>query len=54
MSIIFENAKKDPSYSPYCMRCPGLVRMEIAGYLQWKCRCGAKHDERENDRKVEK
>jgi hypothetical protein len=40
------NAEKDPSYCPYCMRCPGLVRMKKIAEFFWRCVCGAEHDER--------
>lgn len=46
MSIISENAKADPNYCPYCMRCAGLVRMVKVEPLLWRCKCGAVHDER--------
>lgn len=46
MSIIADNAKKNPAYCPYCMRCDGLVRMVKIETLYWRCRCGAEHDER--------
>jgi hypothetical protein len=44
--IIRENAEKDPSYCPYCMNCPGLVRMVKVAPLYWRCGCGAMHDDR--------
>lgn len=47
MSLVKENALKDPNYAPYCLRCPGLVRMVKVEPLYWRCRCGAQHDERE-------
>jgi hypothetical protein len=37
------NARKDPNYCPYCLRCSGLVRMQKIGELHWKCTCGAEH-----------
>jgi hypothetical protein len=46
-SVVRMNAEKDPTYRPYCMRCDGLVRMQIVEPLLWKCHCGAIHDERE-------
>jgi hypothetical protein len=46
MSIILANALKDKDYNPYCMRCPGLVRMTKRTHLHWTCPCGAEHDER--------
>ena len=45
MSLVKENALKDPNYAPYCLRCPGLVRMVKVEPLYWRCRCGAQHDE---------
>lgn len=45
--IVRMNAEKDPDYRPYCMRCPGLVRMSIVERFLWACRCGAKHDARD-------
>jgi hypothetical protein len=46
LSQIQVNVLKDPCYRPYCMRCPGLVRMERTGYMKWVCyRCWAKHEE---------
>lgn len=47
-SIVKSNAIKDPSYCPYCMRCDGLVRMVKVCEFGWRCRCGAQHDERDN------
>lgn len=45
-SIVRENSEKDPTYCPYCMRCPGLVRMVKVGEFKWKCdKCGASHEE---------
>lgn len=44
--IIFRNVDKDPSYAPYSMRCPGLVRMRKVDHLFWRCPCGAKCDYR--------
>jgi hypothetical protein len=46
MSTVKENALKDPTYCPYCLRCPSLVRMKKVEPLLWKCHCGAVHDER--------
>lgn len=46
-SLVRMNAEKDPSYSPYCMRCRGLVRMRKVENFFWRCRCGAEHDERD-------
>lgn len=42
--FIAENAMKDPSYNPYCGRCPGLVRMVKIEPFYWRCSCGAIHD----------
>lgn len=44
--IILRNVAKDPSYAPYCVPCPGLVRMKKVEHLYWRCHCGAEHDER--------
>lgn len=44
-SLIRSNYDKDPSYRPYCMRCPGLVRMKLVRPLHWECECGAIHIE---------
>lgn len=48
-SIVRLNAEEDQSYRPYCMRCPGLVRMRKAAPFLWYCPCGAVHDERRAD-----
>lgn len=45
--VILVNVAKDPSYAPYCMRCPGLVRMRVVVRHYWSCRCGARCDLRE-------
>lgn len=45
-SQVLLNAEKDPSYAPYCLRCPGLVRMVKIEPFFWRCKCGAMHDER--------
>ena len=45
-SIVRMNAEKDPNYKPYCMRCSGLIRMQIVESFYWQCKCGAEHDER--------
>ncbi len=45
-SQVLLNAEKDPSYAPYCMRCPRLVRMVKVEPFFWRCKCGAMHDER--------
>lgn len=44
--LVIENAKKDPNYCPYCMRCRGLVRMRKIEPFYWRCKCGAEHDAR--------
>lgn len=44
--VILRNAKKDPAYAPYCMRCAGLVRMRLVEHLYWRCLCGAECDYR--------
>jgi hypothetical protein len=49
-SLIRLNAEADPAYRPYCLRCPGLVRMVISAPLLWVCeKCLAVHDERTDD-----
>ena len=40
------NAEGNPNYAPYCMRCPGLIRMKKVKPFYWRCQCGAEHDER--------
>lgn len=45
-STVRINAEKDPTYRPYCMRCPRLVRMKRVEPFYWRCACGAEHDER--------
>lgn len=47
--IVLENAKKNPEYRPYCMRCSGLVRMNKIKDFYWRCDCGAICDLREKD-----
>lgn len=45
--IIVSNAlSRVGGYSPYCMRCQGLVRMTQVELLYWRHGCGAEHDER--------
>lgn len=46
-AIIIQNAQRDPEYAPYCMRCPGLVRMRKVEPFRWACGCGAQHDVRQ-------
>lgn len=46
MSIVRDNAEKDPTYCPYCLRCRDLVRMRLVEPFYWRCSCGAEHDER--------
>lgn len=48
ISIIRQNAEKDPNYCPYCMNCKGNVRMRKRADFLWSCKCGAIHDERRN------
>lgn len=48
-SIVRLNAEKNENYCPYCMRCPGLVRMKKIEQFYWKCKCGAVHDERKEN-----
>lgn len=45
--VIASNYESDPSYSPYCGRCPGLVRMKLVEPFLWNHDCGAVHDERQ-------
>lgn len=45
ISQVRMNAEKDEAYRPYCMRCPGLVRMVKIAPFFWRCKCGAEHDE---------
>lgn len=44
--IILDNAEKDPTYAPYCLRCKGLVRMRVVERHRWRCGCGAACDYR--------
>ena len=44
--VILGNEKTDPHYAPYCMRCPGLVRMRKIELHYWRCGCGAQCDYR--------
>lgn len=46
--VILRNVEKDPSYVPYCMRCPGLVRMRVVARHYWQCFCGAVCDYRQS------
>ncbi len=47
MSQVRDNAIKDPTYAPYCMRCSTFDRMRKVETMYWRCaRCGAQHDER--------
>lgn len=43
---VLRNAERDHAYCPYCMRCPGLVRMVKQADFLWRCRCGAVQDSR--------
>lgn len=45
--VIASNFNSDPSYCPYCGRCPGLVRMKLVEPYLWTHSCGAVHDERQ-------
>jgi hypothetical protein len=47
-AIIVSNYLRDPTYTPYCGRCPGLHRMQLVEPFLWEhpC-CGAVHDERQ-------
>jgi cell division septum initiation protein DivIVA len=42
-SLIRQNAEKWVEYVPYCLRCPGLVRMRKVAPFRWRCACGAEH-----------
>jgi len=44
--VILRNVEKNPHYAPYCMRCPGLVRMRVVERHYWRCHCGAQCDYR--------
>lgn len=48
-SLIRFNADKDPDYCPYCMRCSSFIRMKKIEPFYWRCKCGAEHDEREQE-----
>lgn len=45
-AIVINNARKDPNYCPYCLRCTGLVRMKKVCDFFWRCKCGAMQDSR--------
>lgn len=45
--FVLENAKSDPDYNPYCLRCSGLIRMKKVEPFYWRCHCGAEHDIRD-------
>ena len=52
-SQVLHNAVEDPTYNPYCMRCPGLVRMQQVARFYWACTCcHAEHDERANAKEL--
>jgi hypothetical protein len=41
------NQAKDPTYSPYCLRCSGLVRLKKVERDLWQCtRCDVVRDDR--------
>jgi hypothetical protein len=44
--VILINEAKGEGYAPYCMRCPGLVRMRVVEQHYWRCHCGAQCDYR--------
>lgn len=47
MSLVKENALKDPSYAPYCLRCQRVERMVRVEPMLWRCLiCQSTHDER--------
>jgi hypothetical protein len=45
--VILRNVEQDAYYAPYCMRCKGLVRMQIVDRHYWRCHCGAQCDYRQ-------
>jgi hypothetical protein len=44
--VILRNEAADLHYAPYCLPCPGLVRMRKIEPHYWRCRCGAECDYR--------
>lgn len=47
---VWLNAKADPAYCPYCLRCSTMARMQKIGDMMWRCtECGAEHDENKRD-----
>ena len=46
--VILRNEIGHPGYAPYCMRCPGLVRMQSIEPHYWRCHCGAQCDYRDD------
>lgn len=46
-SQVRRNAEQDPTYSPYCLRCRSMERLQIVEPFFWRCEfCNAEHDER--------
>lgn len=53
-SVVRLNAEADPTYSPYCLRCSTMARMQKIGEMVWRCTsCGAEHDENKRDKDAE-
>jgi len=46
-NLVRRNAERDPTYSPYCLRCTSMARMTRAEPFLWRCACGAVHDARQ-------
>lgn len=47
ISLVDQKMAEDPAYAPYCMRCPGIRRMERRSHTIAQCSaCGAIHDTR--------
>lgn len=45
--FVDEKMARDPAYAPYCMRCPGIRRMDRLSPSIAQCpACGACHDTR--------
>lgn len=45
--LVVANAIENPRYTPYCLRCTGLHRMQMIEPFLWRHHCGAEHDERQ-------
>lgn len=50
--IVRQNAKFDPDYCPYCLRCTSFVRMRLVARFVWSCPCGALHDARTDEERA--